>query len=50
MYEAENLDYGEGQIEGAADSDNQDGMELEMRIQNEQDGRDGADEMDSDVK
>ena len=32
MYEADNLDYGEGEIEGAADSENQEGMEMEMRI------------------
>ena len=57
MYEGENLDYGEGEIEGVVDSENQEGMEMEMRIQNEQDGgMDGEDDdeaehdLDSDVK
>jgi hypothetical protein len=34
MYEDDddNLDYGEGEIEGAADSENQEDLEMEMRI------------------
>lgn len=32
MYDADNLDYGEGQIEGGADSDNQqDGIDSDVK-------------------